>query len=173
MLHALADEDITALAKRRPDVITRFAETGVKIERLARGESTERTEGKTTLIDEAVAALPAPDEGRRPGIGTLTFRRSLPSHCLSQVPCDRREDLPAISVERQYHLDELDHIEPALPSLVLGNEGLGTTQAFCHLNLRETGVVPSADQHFAKALVHRAGKRSAHAATSDRLVAEA
>lgn len=55
-MQALNADDIVDLTKRRPETIARFAETGVRIERQAHGEPTERMENKTTLIDEAVAA---------------------------------------------------------------------------------------------------------------------
>jgi hypothetical protein len=63
------------------------------------------------------------------------LRRGLP---LLQRPSDVLHEVARLDAERACHLHDLDEVEPTLPSLVLGDEGLGAAEEPRKLSLSHT-----------------------------------
>ena len=77
----------------------------------------------------------------------------------AQRPHDPRRVCP----EHRSNLQELDHVEPTLATLVLGNERLRSTELIGDVLLGETGLLPSRNQQLAQLGVLGRMDRLAHA----------
>ena len=73
-----------------------------------------------------------------------------------------RQQDAGVRFKRFRDLDEFDNVQPALPTLVFGDEGLLTAQAFGNIRLGELLGFPNAREQFLQSLLPWRTERFGH-----------